>query len=89
MSQRLPATRPPDTPGHPLRRPGHPGRAGVPAGTRPSSPPGSASSRPCTPRWKARQEAIAERDRKVRRFWLGFGAVIALALLPDSPSSAG
>jgi hypothetical protein len=32
-------------------------------------------------RWKARQEAIAERDRKVRRFWLGFGAVLALALL--------
>ena len=32
-------------------------------------------------RWKARQLAIAERDRKVRRFWLGFGAVIALALL--------
>ncbi len=32
-------------------------------------------------RWKARQEAIAERDRKVRRFWLGFGAVVALAVL--------
>jgi fatty acid desaturase len=32
-------------------------------------------------RWKARQEAIAERDRKVRRFWLGFGAILALALL--------
>ena len=32
-------------------------------------------------RWKARQEEIAARDRKVRRFWLGFGAVIALALL--------
>ena len=32
-------------------------------------------------RWKARQEAIAERDRKVRRFWLGFGAVLALGLL--------
>ena len=32
-------------------------------------------------RWKARQEAIAERDRKVRRFWLGFGAVIGLAVL--------
>ena len=31
--------------------------------------------------WKARQEAIAARDRKVRRFWLGFGAIIALALL--------
>ena len=32
-------------------------------------------------RWAARQAAIAERDRKVRRFWFGFGAVIALALL--------
>ena len=32
-------------------------------------------------RWKARQEAIAERDRKVRRFWLGFGAILALAVL--------
>ncbi len=32
-------------------------------------------------RWKARQERIAERDRKARRFWLGFGAILALALL--------
>jgi hypothetical protein len=32
-------------------------------------------------RWVARQQAIAERDRKLRRFWLGFGAVFALALL--------
>ena len=32
-------------------------------------------------RWKARQEQIAVRDRKVRRFWLGFGAVIGLAVL--------
>ena len=32
-------------------------------------------------RWRKRQEAIAARDRKVRRFWLGFGAVIALAVL--------
>ena len=31
--------------------------------------------------WKARQEAIAARDRKVRRFWLGFGAVIGLVFL--------
>ncbi len=31
--------------------------------------------------WKARQAAIAERDRKVRRFWLGFGAILALAVL--------
>jgi hypothetical protein len=32
-------------------------------------------------RWKARQDAIAVRDRKVRRFWLGFGAVIGLAAI--------
>ncbi len=32
-------------------------------------------------RWKARQTEIAERDRKVRRFWLGFGAVTALILI--------
>jgi fatty acid desaturase len=32
-------------------------------------------------KWKQRQQAIAVRDRKVRRFWAGFGAVIALALL--------
>jgi fatty acid desaturase len=31
--------------------------------------------------WKARQEQIAVRDREVRRFWLGFGAVIGLAVL--------
>lgn len=32
-------------------------------------------------RWKTRQAAIAERDRKVRRFWLGFGASIGVAVL--------
>jgi hypothetical protein len=32
-------------------------------------------------RWKARQEAIAERDRKARRFWLGFGSTLGLAVL--------
>ena len=32
-------------------------------------------------RWKARQAAIAERDRKVRRFWLGFGVVFGLGAL--------
>jgi hypothetical protein len=31
--------------------------------------------------WKKRQDAIAARDRKVRRFWLGFGAVIGVAVL--------
>jgi hypothetical protein len=30
-------------------------------------------------RWVKRQAAIAERDRKVRRFWFGFGAVVGLA----------
>jgi hypothetical protein len=32
-------------------------------------------------RWAARQNAIAEHDRKVRRFWLGFGAIVAVAVL--------
>ena len=32
-------------------------------------------------RWKQRQAAIAARDRKVRRFWLGFGATVGLAAL--------
>ncbi|MEU4241039.1 hypothetical protein [Actinoplanes sp. NPDC026619] len=31
--------------------------------------------------WKIRQAEIRERDRKLRRFWLGFGALAALALL--------
>ncbi|MEV8508107.1 hypothetical protein AB0368_25265 [Actinoplanes sp. NPDC051475] len=31
--------------------------------------------------WKARQEVIAERDRKLRRFWLGFGLIVGLALV--------
>src|SRR4051794_20757612 len=30
-------------------------------------------------RWAQRQAAIAARDRKVRRFWLGFGAIVGLA----------
>jgi hypothetical protein len=32
-------------------------------------------------RWKIRQADIKERDRKFRRFWLGFGAVFGLGLL--------
>jgi hypothetical protein len=32
-------------------------------------------------RWVARQAAIAEHDRKVRRFWLGFGAIVGVAVL--------
>ncbi|MFG1608349.1 hypothetical protein [Actinoplanes sp. NPDC049265] len=32
-------------------------------------------------RWVRRQAAIRERDAKVRRFWLGFGAILALAFL--------
>ncbi|GAA1626696.1 hypothetical protein [Actinoplanes couchii] len=31
--------------------------------------------------WKQRQERIAEQDRKARRFWSSFGAVIGLAFL--------
>jgi hypothetical protein len=32
-------------------------------------------------KWKQRQAAIKEKDRKARRFWLGFGAVIGLGFL--------
>ena len=32
-------------------------------------------------RWRERREIQRERDRKVRRFWLGFGAIVALAAL--------
>jgi hypothetical protein len=32
-------------------------------------------------RWAQRQAEIAERDRKVRRFWLGFGAITGLAVV--------
>ena len=32
-------------------------------------------------RWKTRQAEIAERDRKFRRFWTGFGALVGLAFL--------
>src|SRR5439155_10780168 len=32
-------------------------------------------------RWAIRQAEIAEHDRKVRRFWLGFGAVVGTAVL--------
>ena len=31
--------------------------------------------------WTVRQAAIAEKDRKARRFWLGFGAVVGIGLL--------
>ena len=29
-------------------------------------------------RWKTRQEEIRERDKKFRRFWTGFGALVGL-----------
>ena len=32
-------------------------------------------------RWRQRRAAQRARDRKIRRFWLGFGVVIALAVL--------
>jgi fatty acid desaturase len=34
-----------------------------------------------TAAWRRRRAAQRERDRKARRFWLGFGAVIGLAFL--------
>jgi hypothetical protein len=32
-------------------------------------------------RWTQRQAVYAERDRKVRRFWLGFGASVGVAVV--------
>ncbi len=32
-------------------------------------------------RWRARQDALAEHDRKVRRFLLGFGAAVGTGLV--------
>jgi hypothetical protein len=40
-----------------------------------------AADRRTVDRWKQRRAAIAARDRRLRRFWLGFGAAIGLALL--------
>jgi hypothetical protein len=80
MSRRLPATRPPQarvihyvdpaTPAE-LAFPLHPGQLAA----------RQRQQQAMYLRWKARQEALAARDRKVRRFWLGFGAVIGLAVL--------
>ena len=79
MGKRLPATRPaarvihyvdPATPAE-LAYPMHPAQLAA----------RQRQQRALYLRWKARQEAVAERDRKVRRFFLGFGAVLALALL--------
>jgi fatty acid desaturase len=80
MSKRLPATRPPAarvihyvdpaTPAE-LAYPMHPAQLAARQRQRQAM----------YLRWKTRQEALAARDRKVRRFWLGFGAVIGLAVL--------
>jgi sterol desaturase/sphingolipid hydroxylase (fatty acid hydroxylase superfamily) len=32
-------------------------------------------------RWRQRRKVQRERDRKLRRFWLGFGATVGLAFL--------
>jgi hypothetical protein len=78
--KRLPATRPPQA------RVIHYVDAAIPAELAYPMSPGQLAARQRQQhvaylRWKARQEAIAERDRKVRRFFLGFGAILALALL--------
>ena len=80
MSKRLPATRPPSarvihyvdtaTPAE-LAYPMHPAQLAA----------RQRRQQALYATWKARQEQIAERDRKVRRFWLGFGAVLGLAVL--------
>jgi hypothetical protein len=78
MSKRLPATRPPRVihyvdPGTPaeLAYPLHPAQLAAK----------QRRDRALYAQWKVRQQAIVERDRKARRFWLGFGAILALALL--------
>jgi hypothetical protein len=80
MTRRLPATRPPapriiryvdpSTPAE-LAYPMHPAQLAA----------RQRRDRALYASWKARQEAIAVRDRKVRRFWLGFGATVAVAVL--------
>jgi hypothetical protein len=81
MTRRLPATRPPAaarvihyvdpaTPAE-LAYPMHPGQLAA----------RERKQQALYAAWKERQQEIAARDRKVRRFWLGFGAVIGLAAL--------
>jgi hypothetical protein len=80
MVKRLPATRPPAprvihyvdpaTPAE-LTYPMHPGQLAA----------RQRREQALYATWKARQEALAARDRKVRRFWLGFGAVTGVAAL--------
>jgi hypothetical protein len=82
MGKRLPATRPPASPPRVI----HYVDPATPAELAYPMHPALLAARQEAQRrqyllWKVRQEAIAERDRKVRRFWLGFGAVIALAVL--------
>ena len=79
MNRRLPATRPP-------ARVIHYVDAATPAELAYLTNPTALAARErrdqqLYARWAKRQAAIAERDRKVRRFWLGFGAIIALAVL--------
>jgi fatty acid desaturase len=80
MNRRIPATRPP------MSRVIHYVDPATPAELAYPMSPGQLAAKQRQQhvaylRWKARQEAIADRDRKVRRFWLGFGAVIGLAAL--------
>jgi fatty acid desaturase len=80
MNRRVPATRPP------MSRVIHYVDAATPAELAYPMSPGQLAAKQRQQhvaylRWKTRQEAIADRDRKVRRFWLGFGAVIGLAAL--------
>ena len=49
--------------------------------TRPAMAARRAEQQALYARWLVWQAAAAERDRKVRRFWLGFGAVVGTAVL--------
>ncbi|RZU50680.1 hypothetical protein EV385_2458 [Krasilnikovia cinnamomea] len=80
MSRRLPATRPP------APRVIHYVDPGTAAELAYSMNPAQLAARQrqqqaSYQRWQARQQAIAAGDRKLRRFWLGFGAVTGLAVL--------
>jgi hypothetical protein len=80
MSRRLPATRPP------VARVIHYVDAATPAELAYPMHPAQLAAQQHRQqvaylRWKTRQQELAVRDRKVRRFWLGFGAVIGLAVI--------
>ena len=80
MSRRVPMSRPPTPPVIAYVDPATPAELAYPL-TPAQLAARQRQQQAAYARWKTRQAAIAARDRKVRRFWLGFGAVIGLAVL--------